>query len=75
MCLYCGVPPLSGLAFYPLFGANSPTGPLWQSLAMDVQVAALPMFVFVAVAAYRRALGLPAGLAIGGAMALNVLWR
>ena len=32
------------------------------------------MFVIVAVATDRRALGLPAGLAIGGAVALNVLW-
>ena len=55
-------------------GANLPTRPIVQSLVMEVLVTALLMFVIVAVATDRRALGLPAGLAIGGAVALNVLW-
>ena len=41
---------------------------------MEVLVTAILMFVIVAVATDRRAQGLPAGLAIGGAVALNVLW-
>ncbi len=55
-------------------GANMPAGPLLQSLVMEVLVTAILMFVIVAVATDRRAKGLPAGLAIGGAVALNVLW-
>ena len=41
---------------------------------MEVLVTAILMFVIAAVATDRRAKGLPAGLAIGGAVALNVLW-
>ena len=55
-------------------GANLPTGPILQSLVMEVLVTAILMFVIVAVATDRRAKGLPAGLASGGAVALNVLW-
>ncbi len=55
-------------------GANLPSGPVVQSLVMEVLVTALLMFVIIAVATDRRAQGLPAGLAIGGAVALNVLW-
>ena len=55
-------------------GANLPAGPVVQSLVMEVLVTALLMFVIIAVATDRRAAGLPAGLAIGGAVALNVLW-
>ncbi len=55
-------------------GANLPAGPVVQSLVMEVLVTALLMFVISAVATDRRAQGLPAGLAIGGAVALNVLW-
>ena len=45
-----------------------------QSLVMEVLITAILMFVIMAVATDKRALGLPAGLAIGGAVALNVLW-
>ena len=55
-------------------GTNLPAGPVVQSLVMEVLVTALLMFVIIAVATDRRAQGLPAGLAIGGAVALNVLW-
>ena len=55
-------------------GANLPAGPIVQSLVMEVLVTAILMFVIAAVATDRRAKGLPAGLAIGGAVALNVLW-
>ena len=55
-------------------GANLPAGPAFQSLVMEVLVTAILMFVIVAVATDQRAKGLPAGLAIGGAVALNVLW-
>lgn len=55
-------------------GANLPAGPVLQSLVMEALVTAILMFVIVAVATDERALGLPAGLAIGGAVALNVLW-
>ena len=47
-------------------GAMLPTGPGMQSLAMEVLVTAILMFVIVAPATDKRALGLPAGLAIGG---------
>ena len=55
-------------------GANLPPGPVMQSLMMEVLVTAILMFFIMAVATDKRALGLPAGLAIGGAVALNVLW-
>ena len=55
-------------------GANLPAGPIVQSLVMEVLVTAILMFVIAVVATDRRAKGLPAGLAIGGAVALNVLW-
>ena len=55
-------------------GANLPSGPVMQSLVMEVLVTVILMFVIVAAATDKRALGLPAGLAIGGAVALNVLW-
>ena len=55
-------------------GANLPTGPILQSLIMEVLVTAILMFVIVAVATDQRAKGLPAGLAIGGSVALNILW-
>ncbi len=42
-------------------GANQPAGPTVQSLVMDVLVTAILMFVIVAVATDRRALGLPGG--------------
>ena len=57
-----------------VLGANQPAGPIVQSLVMEVLVTAILMFVIAAVATDRRAKGLPAGLAIGGAVALNVLW-
>ena len=57
-----------------VLGANQPAGPIVQSLIMEVLVTAILMFVIAAVATDRRAKGLPAGLAIGGAVALNVLW-
>ena len=44
---------------------------LWPWMVL---VTAILMYVIVAVATDRRAMGLPAGLAIGGAVALNVLW-
>ena len=55
-------------------GANLPAGPILQSLVLEVLVTSILMFVIVAVATDQRAKGLPAGLAIGGAVALNVLW-
>ena len=55
-------------------GANLPAGPATQSLVMEILVTAILMFVIVAVATDKRATALPAGLAIGGAVALNVLW-
>ena len=57
-----------------VLGANQPAGPIVQSLVLEVLVTAILMFVIAAVATDRRAKGLPAGLAIGGAVALNVLW-
>ena len=57
-----------------VLGANQPAGPIVQSLVMEVLVTAILMFVIAAVATDRHAKGLPAGLAIGGAVALNVLW-
>ena len=57
-----------------VLGAIQPAGPIVQSLVMEVLVTAILMFVIAAVATDRRAKGLPAGLAIGGAVALNVLW-
>ena len=57
-----------------VLGANQPAGPIVQSLVMEVLVTAILMFVIAAVATDRRAKGLRAGLAIGGAVALNVLW-
>ncbi len=53
---------------------NVPASPILQPLVMEVLVTAILMFVIKAVATDRRAKGLPAGLAIGGAVALNVLW-
>ena len=50
-----------------VLGANQPAGPIVQSLIMEVLVTAILMFVIAAVATDRRAKGLPAGLAIGGA--------
>ena len=55
-------------------GTNLPSGPLLQSLLLEVLITAILMFVIVAVATDKRALGLSAGLAIGGAVALNSLW-
>ena len=55
-------------------GANLPSGPIAQSLVMEVLVTANLMFVILAVATDRRAKELPAVLAIGGTVALNVLW-
>ena len=55
-------------------GANQPNGAIVQSLVLEVLVTAILMFVIAAVATDRRAKGLPAGLAIGGAVALKVLW-
>ncbi len=55
-------------------GENLPAAPILHPLAMEVLVTAILMFVIIAVATDRRAMGLPAGLAIGGAVALNVLW-
>ena len=55
-------------------GENLPAAPILHPLAMEVLVTAILMFVIKAVATDRRAMGLPAGLAIGGAVALNVLW-
>lgn len=55
-------------------GANLPAGPAAQSLVMEILVTAILMFVIVAVATDKRAQVLPAGLAIGGAVSLNVLW-
>lgn len=55
-------------------GANLPVGPILQSLVMEMLVTALLMFVILAVATDQRAKGLPAGRAIGGAIALNLLW-
>ena len=57
-----------------VLGANQPAGSIGQSLVMEVLVTAILMFVIAAVATDRHAKGLPAGLAIGGAVALNVLW-
>ena len=55
-------------------GENLPAGPILQPLVMEVLLTAILMFVIIAVATDRRAKGLPAGLAIGRAVALNVLW-
>lgn len=55
-------------------GANLPSGPVFQSLLLEVLLTAILMFVIVAVATDERALSLPAALAIGGAVALNSLW-
>ena len=55
-------------------GAHLPAGPILQSLVMEVLITALLMFVIAAVATDQRAQGLPAALAIGGAVALNILW-
>jgi len=55
-------------------GENLPAGPILHPLAMEVLVTAILMCVIVAIATDRRANGLPAGLASGGAVALNVLW-
>ncbi|MCY4413009.1 MAG: aquaporin, partial [Caldilineaceae bacterium] len=41
---------------------------------MEVLITAILMFVIAAVATDQRAQGLPAALAIGGAVALNILW-
>ena len=57
-----------------VLGANQPAGPIVQSLVLEVLVTAILMFVIAAVATDQRAKGLPAGQAIGGAVALNVLW-
>lgn len=54
--------------------ANLPAGPELQSLVIEILVTAILMIVIVAVSTDLRAKGLPAGLAIGGAVALNVLW-
>lgn len=55
-------------------GVNLPSGPLLQSLLLEVLLTATLLFVIASVATDGRALGLPAGLAIGGTVALCGLW-
>ena len=55
-------------------GTNLPAEQVLQSLVIEILVTAILVFVIVAVATDLRAKGLPAGLATGGAVALNVLW-
>ena len=64
------------LLFGPVasLGANQPAGSVLQALGLEVMVTATLMFVITAVATDTRAVGQMAALAIGGTVALNLIW-
>jgi len=55
-------------------GANQPDGTALQAVGLEVLVTATLMFVITAVATDTRAVGQMAAVAIGGTVALNLIW-
>ena len=64
------------LLFGPVanLGANQPAGSALQAVGLEVLVTATLMFVITAVATDTRAVGQMAAVAIGGTVALNLIW-
>jgi MIP family channel proteins len=55
-------------------GATAPSGPVAQSLVIELMLSAALMFVITAVATDTRAVGELAALSIGATVAVNALW-
>jgi MIP family channel proteins len=64
------------LLFGPVanLGANLPAGGALQAVGLEILVTATLMFVITAVATDTRAVGQMAAVAIGGTVALNLIW-
>jgi aquaporin NIP len=56
------------------FGGTSPSGSLFQSLALELILTAILMFVILSVTVGAKEKGITAGLAIGGVVALEALF-
>ncbi len=59
---------------HPTLGATGPSGPAWQSLIFEILMTAWLMIVILAVSTGSKEKGIVAGLAIGAAVALDVLF-
>lgn len=76
----CGGAVLASTCVWLLFphsnglGATLPTGPMYQSLVLEVLLTAMLMFVILSVSTGASEKGITAGLAIGGTVALGALF-